>query len=113
MGRLEPWPVGHGLPDWALWAAVAFARCRALALRRRGPRFAWAVRMTIVMLDPGHGGRDRAEDSTPHGVRGPRGTLEKDVNLALARIVQRELGGLAELTRDGDYNLSLEQRADH
>lgn len=66
--------------------------------------------MHDVILDPGHGGTQPAGSSTPFGVRGPGGTLEKDVNLALARAVSAELGGRAALTRQEDRNLSLAER---
>lgn len=60
----------------------------------------------LVALDPGHGGSEK-------GAVGPAGTLEKDVTLAVAREVARELGrgGLkAVLTRDSDQGLTLEER---
>ena len=50
--------------------------------------------MTIV-LDPGHGGARDNGRSTERGVRGPAGTLEKDVTMRLARRVARHLGGAA------------------
>ena len=62
------------------------------------------------IIDPGHGGRQPAGNSTPLGVRGPSGLLEKDVVLDLARRVQARLGGQAQLTRSQDVNLSLGQR---
>lgn len=68
-------------------------------------------RMSTIVLDPGHGGHDSAGNSTPHGVRGPHGTLEKHVTLELARRISRQLGPNVVLTRDGDTNLSLAERA--
>ncbi len=59
-----------------------------------------------VVLDPGHGGEE-------HGTRGPRGTLEKDVNLRVARVLAqrlRSLGLSVVLTREGDEGRSLEER---
>jgi len=69
-------------------------------------------RPPVVVLDPGHGGRAPAGRSSPHGLRGPRGTLEKDVTLALARSVARHLGGGGgvRLTREADLNLPLGER---
>lgn len=60
----------------------------------------------IVILDPGHGGHDS-------GVKGQAGTLEKDVALTLARLVQRRLSPIAQvvLTRSGDYDVELDARA--
>lgn len=62
--------------------------------------------LAVVVLDPAHGGADQ----------GARGTnaVEKDVVLALARIVRSELERLgfhAALTRDGDQNPSFDDRA--
>ncbi|HET7506325.1 MAG TPA: N-acetylmuramoyl-L-alanine amidase [Kofleriaceae bacterium] len=66
-------------------------------------------RFPVVFLDPGHGGHEPAGRSSPDGARGPGGTAEKDVTLALARSVALHLGG-ARLTRDGDLNLPLGER---
>lgn len=60
-----------------------------------------------VVLDAGHGGKDP-------GAIGPRGIMEKDVVLDVARRVKRLLDGEksceAVLTRDRDVFLSLEER---
>jgi N-acetylmuramoyl-L-alanine amidase len=69
----------------------------------RGPR----VLRTIV-LDPGHGGDD------PGVIAG--GAVEKDLALALARVLRTELehrlAARVVLTRDDDRNLSADQRAE-
>jgi len=61
----------------------------------------------IVVLDPGHGGRDP-------GAIGSRGTMEKNVTLALAREVRALLSQrpdlVVSLTRDSDVLLPLAQR---
>ena len=67
--------------------------------------------MPTTVLDPGHGGGPSAGGSSAHGVRGPAGTLEKDVTMALARIVAARLGGDVRLTRTGDENPTLAARA--
>src|SRR5260370_14071242 len=69
--------------------------------------------MRTVVLDPGHGGTEARLLSTPLGVRGPCGTQEKDLTLALARRVWAHLEPHVNvrLTRDRDRNLSLEERA--
>lgn len=64
-----------------------------------------------ILIDPGHGGEHFAGRSSPIGVRGPRGTAEKDVVLALARRVRAHLGSDVALTRADDRNLSLRDRA--
>ena len=60
-----------------------------------------------VILDPGHGGDDT-------GVHGPKGTLEKDVTLQLARrlkaAIESRLGIRALLTRDSDESVSVDKR---
>lgn len=61
-----------------------------------------------VVLDPGHGGRDP-------GAIGPSGIREKDVNLAIALLAAealREQGLEVVLTRDGDQEVELRERAD-
>lgn len=63
------------------------------------------------VLDPGHGGSAPAGKSTPFGVRGPGGTLEKDVTLELARRVAAYLGPGAVMTRERDVNVPLAQRS--
>jgi N-acetylmuramoyl-L-alanine amidase len=62
----------------------------------------------VVVLDPGHGGDDT-------GAKGPSGLMEKDVVLDVARRLKARL--LSELpdarvilTRDGDRNVSLDER---
>ncbi|MCE4055760.1 N-acetylmuramoyl-L-alanine amidase [Pseudomonas sp. Au-Pse12] len=63
----------------------------------------------IVVIDAGHGGEDP-------GASGSRGQHEKDVVLAIARELQRQVNGLkgfrAELTRTGDYFIPLRGRTE-
>ncbi|WP_305046620.1 N-acetylmuramoyl-L-alanine amidase [Geoalkalibacter sp.] len=60
-----------------------------------------------IVVDPGHGGKDP-------GAVGPNGLLEKDVNLAMAKLLkahlEKELGVEVHLTRDRDVYLSLQER---
>jgi N-acetylmuramoyl-L-alanine amidase len=64
-------------------------------------------RRITIALDPGHGGEDP-------GAVGRRGTLEKDVTLAigrkLKRLIDAEPGMRAMLTRDDDYYVPLAAR---
>jgi N-acetylmuramoyl-L-alanine amidase len=64
-------------------------------------------RPVIVAIDPGHGGEDP-------GAVGRRGTLEKNVTLAIARrlkaLIDAEPGMRAMLTRDDDYYVALNAR---
>jgi len=67
-----------------------------------------APAVRTVVIDPGHGGDDV-------GAKGPGGTLEKDVTLAIARKVRsavaNTLGVQAFLTRDKDQEIALDERA--
>lgn len=61
-----------------------------------------------VVVDPGHGGEDP-------GATGPGGTLEKNVNLAIARNLAERLrtaGIQVTLTRTADETVSLTKRAE-
>lgn len=64
-------------------------------------------RELIIAIDAGHGGKDV-------GARGPSGTHEKDVVLAIARklaaLVEKEPGMRPVLVRDGDYFIRLRER---
>jgi N-acetylmuramoyl-L-alanine amidase len=61
----------------------------------------------LIMIDAAHGGSESGAVLNPT-------ILEKDVTLALARRLRLDLGGrgfVAELVRDGDVNLSTDDRA--
>jgi len=64
-------------------------------------------RVRLVAVDAGHGGVDT-------GAKGPRGVLEKNVCLSVARALVEELnqikGVRAVLVRDGDYFIPLRDR---
>jgi N-acetylmuramoyl-L-alanine amidase len=66
------------------------------------------LRPLVIAIDAGHGGQDP-------GSHGPDGTREKDVALAIARELARQVdatpGMKAYLTRDSDYFIPLNQRA--
>jgi N-acetylmuramoyl-L-alanine amidase len=61
----------------------------------------------IVAVDPGHGGQDP-------GAIGPRGTEEKNITLAIARLLAHEINGQrgmrAVLTRNSDIFIPLRER---
>ena len=65
------------------------------------------LRNVIVVIDPGHGGKDP-------GATGPHGTHEKNVVLAIAQklqsIINRQPGFRAVLTRNRDVYVSLRKR---
>ncbi|HHW06123.1 MAG TPA: N-acetylmuramoyl-L-alanine amidase CwlD [Clostridia bacterium] len=63
--------------------------------------FNWVLGGKTIALDPGHGGYDP-------GAKGPGGSLEKDINLAIALQLQQVLeqaGVNVVLTRDRDVDL--------
>jgi len=64
--------------------------------------------LRTVVIDPGHGGEEV-------GAKGPGGTLEKDVTLAIARKLRSALtnglGVQAFLTRDRDAEVPLDERS--
>jgi N-acetylmuramoyl-L-alanine amidase len=61
-----------------------------------------------IVIDPGHGGDEL-------GAQGSRGTLEKDITLAVARrlrtLIESRLGLRVFLTRDDDRTMSLDDRS--
>ncbi|MEO6519776.1 MAG: N-acetylmuramoyl-L-alanine amidase, partial [Pseudoxanthomonas sp.] len=66
------------------------------------------MRQLVIAIDAGHGGQDP-------GAVGPTGKREKDVTLAMARELGRQInatpGMKAFLVRDGDFFIPLPQRA--
>ncbi|MCA1558819.1 MAG: N-acetylmuramoyl-L-alanine amidase [Acidobacteria bacterium] len=64
--------------------------------------------LRTIVIDAGHGGDE-------HGARGRDGTLEKTVTLGVARrlkaSLEARLGLRVILTRDGDENVGLDERA--
>ena len=64
--------------------------------------------LRTIVIDAGHGGDDT-------GAKGANGTLEKNVTLAIARklkaTIESRLGVRVMLTRDGDQNIGVDQRA--
>ncbi|MFQ5767089.1 MAG: N-acetylmuramoyl-L-alanine amidase [Acidobacteriota bacterium] len=65
-----------------------------------------AMPLHEIVLDPGHGGPEE-------GGRGPTGLLEKDVTLEVCRRLRTRLeyrGYKVLLTREGDLDLSLDER---
>jgi N-acetylmuramoyl-L-alanine amidase len=77
------------------------------AARPSGPAAGGDGRIRTVVIDPGHGGAEV-------GAKGPGGTLEKDVTLAIGRKLRAALtnglGIQAFLTRDKDQEVALDDR---
>ena len=93
-----------GLTALGLGAADGWAKTPApKSVKKPAP----LPRPKLVFLDPGHGGKDP-------GAQGVRGTQEKAVVMAIARVLQRELlaGGRYRvlLTRNTDNYVALRER---
>ena len=75
-----------------------------LVIPTQGP----STGLRTVVIDPGHGGEEL-------GTQGTRGTLEKEITLAVARrlrtLIESRLGLKVFLTRDDDRTLSLDERS--
>jgi N-acetylmuramoyl-L-alanine amidase len=71
------------------------------------PMFGQPVTLRTVVIDPGHGGDDQ-------GTRGPDGTAEKDLTLAVARrlkaALELRMGVRVLLTREEDRPVDLDNR---
>lgn len=71
------------------------------------PKAVRVLRDVVVVLDPGHGGKDP-------GAIGPLRHAEKEVVLAIAQklkaVIDKQPGMRAVLTRKGDYYIGLRQR---
>jgi N-acetylmuramoyl-L-alanine amidase len=84
-------------PRYVVRLGSAGAEARGELASRTGP---------LVVVDPGHGGEDQ-------GARGPGGEQEKDITLAVSRLIVQRLqvaGITARLTREGDDTLALVDR---
>jgi len=94
-------------PALAPPAALATAPAPASAMMSIPATRSGRERTVVVVIDPGHGGEDP-------GARGKGGTNEKDVTLAISRLlkarIDKEPGMRAVLTRDGDFFVPLGQR---
>lgn len=100
---------GHKMKTKIALLTIPVLLAASLLLVPPAPSSSWPVaqRQFIVVIDPGHGGRD------PGGI-GWLGVKEKDVTLAIARLV--ELEALSEpglkivLTRRSDVYVPLRER---
>lgn len=95
-----PPPPPPPTPEPAAQTPAAPAQAAPAPQRSTAPRF-------LVIIDPAHGGSDNGAAITPT-------LVEKDVVLALARRVQRELtnhGIASAMLRNSDATIGLDQRA--
>ncbi len=97
------------VPPAAPDAPPVVAKGDAPAAPKAAPRTARppSERLITIVIDAGHGGEDP-------GARGRRGTLEKDVTLAISHKLKERIDNepnmRAVLTRDGDYFMPLHTR---
>src|SRR5262245_44610509 len=70
-------------------------------------------RRPVIVIDPGHGGREKIGGSSPNNAAGANGLLEKNLTLDIALRMASVLTDSARvlLTRNDDVNLSLSERA--
>lgn len=84
----------------ALTDAPSISQAMNMPMSGRAPNI-------IVVIDAGHGGKDP-------GARGPQGTHEKNIVLSISQDLYQQInqipGFSAQLTRSGDYYLTLRQR---
>lgn len=79
-----------------------------LTLRHPPKLSTGSLQGVTILLDPGHGGQET-------GAKGPTGYPEKDVNLIVSKLLERELikrGATVYLTRETDKDVSLKERVD-
>ncbi len=99
--------IGAGVTARFVLPEPASAAAPGAKTRPRAPEAKRATSLPLVMLDPGHGGKDP-------GAIGLSGTYEKHVALAAALELQRQLLASGryrvELTRTRDVFIPLEQR---
>lgn len=102
-----PTRIASGVPAPAPKAAVAAPAPVVQPVPRPIP-VPQGTRPLVIAIDPGHGGQDP-------GAMGMNGTREKDITLAIARELARQVnatpGLKAVLTRDSDYFIPLGERA--
>jgi N-acetylmuramoyl-L-alanine amidase len=95
-----PEGTGNRVRGWRAIAALSLPLALASSAAGAPERF------DTIVIDAGHGGSDT-------GAKGPSGSLEKDIALAVARNLAarlRERGLGVVMTRDADVRVSLEQR---
>lgn len=114
MLRLVNWKVGwDDHPKEQKKTSAARSLGDGPSMRPSADRASISDRFPIIVIDPGHGGDRKIGGSSPNNATGPDGLLEKDLTLDLARRLRAILSPAANvaLTRDGDVNLSLADRA--
>jgi len=102
--RNDPLPFAGGKPKKA---GPAAGKGAAPAARKAAPRKTGKGRKPLIIIDPGHGGKDP-------GAQGIGKVKEKDLVLAFARALRDRLKAAGRyrvrLTRTGDFFLTLRER---
>jgi N-acetylmuramoyl-L-alanine amidase len=95
-------------PKFATWWGYDIRyEGNTLVIEIRKPWTSPTIKGMTIALDAGHGGPE-------WGAIGPHGTLEKDANLAIARVVRDTLeaaGARVIMTRDSDMDVPLYERS--
>lgn len=96
--------------DTLIEAPEDYARVRIDTAEYPVPEYAKYLNGVRICLDPGHGG----DAHKRRYKRGPSGVREAEMNMRVARYLRdllEHVGAEVRLTRDGDVDLSLEERA--
>ncbi|MGY0611442.1 N-acetylmuramoyl-L-alanine amidase [Luteimonas sp. A501] len=103
-----PTTIATGVPAPVKREAAAPAASRPSSTNAAQAAASGATRPLVISIDAGHGGQDP-------GAVGPTGKREKDINLAIARELARQVnatpGLKAHLVRDADVFIPLNRRA--
>ncbi len=101
IARPQPKPQKNNPPPVA-YTPIIYNKPVAMTAKPPG-----RLREVVIVLDAGHGGKDP-------GARGPSGSREKNVVLAitlrLKNLIDKQPGMRAVLSRSGDYYVGLRQR---
>ncbi|MEJ1098661.1 MULTISPECIES: N-acetylmuramoyl-L-alanine amidase [unclassified Pseudoxanthomonas] len=104
----KPEPIGANAAAGQVPSAEQAIPAATAAKPASDPSKRSGTRPLVIAIDPGHGGQDS-------GAVGPGGTYEKNVVLAIARELSRQInatpGMKAYLTRESDVFIPLPQRA--
>jgi N-acetylmuramoyl-L-alanine amidase len=97
-------PLNHKLPDPVVRNQQIVKTIAPTVSKPQGPR---PLRDVVVVIDPGHGGKDP-------GAIGINRSYEKHIVLAIAKnlksMIDKQQGMRAVLTRNGDYYIGLRER---
>ena len=95
-------PIGSRFSGFRMWWILGLFVVGMVGTATAG---LWDSERKTVVLDPGHGGQDA-------GIHGPGTSLEKDVTLTFARMMETQLGKAYRvvMTRTDDYVIEISKR---